>query len=309
MGAIEIERGLYFVERGFLNANQVVFTGGDVPAVVDTGFVDCVDETLALMSALGLPPQRVGLIVSTHCHIDHVGANSRIHDLAGCDVALHPRGVRFMAERDAWGCWWSYFEQKEPFFEATHGLEDGDTVVLGRWEWEVLHTPGHSSDGVSLYCRELRTVITGDALWESDTPPIVEKIEGEDAAERALDTLARLERLDAALVLPGHGPPFSDLRGAVARTRRRLEEFRADRSLMGLDLVKKGVVFALLRDGETRREELVARLSGTTWVRETCDRYLGGSPRRLLERIVDEFIEKGIVVVRGEDRVATTVRR
>ena len=309
MGAIEIERGLYFVERGFLNANHVVFTDGDACAVVDTGFVDCVDETLALISALGLPPHRVGLIVATHCHIDHIGANSRIQAVAGCDVALHPRGVRFMAERDAWGCWWSYFEQKEPFFDATLALEDGDRVVLGRWEWEVLHTPGHSSDGISLYCRELGAVITGDALWENDTPPIVEKIEGEEAADRALDTLARLEGLDAALVLPGHGPPFADLRGAVARARRRLEEFRADRSLMGLDLLKKGVVFTLLRDGEMGREELVGRLARAVWVKETCDRYLGGSSRQWLERIVDEFVRKGVVLLRGEDRVAATVRR
>ena len=42
-------------------------------------------------------------------------------------------------------------------------LEDGDEIDIGDKKLKVLHTPGHTPGGISLYCKG--NVITGDTLF------------------------------------------------------------------------------------------------------------------------------------------------
>lgn len=49
---LEILKGLYFCERDFLNANQLVATG-PFKALVDTGYLTCLDQTENILDSLG----------------------------------------------------------------------------------------------------------------------------------------------------------------------------------------------------------------------------------------------------------------
>jgi hydroxyacylglutathione hydrolase len=95
----------------------------------------------------------VARIVETHVHADHVSAAQRLSALTGAPVG-YGRGaaVRFPHQE----------------------LADGERLVLGELEFEVLATPGHTPESISLLCRdadrdgEAWFLLSGDALFSGD---------------------------------------------------------------------------------------------------------------------------------------------
>lgn len=308
MSPKEILEDFYFVERGFLNGNHFVYSSkapSDTPVLIDTGYITHWCHTQAMLAGLGVELRDVSLIITTHCHCDHVGGNKLIQELSGCEIALHALGKKWMDTKDDWEPWWRYFDQEAVFFDATRVLEDGETVDVGPHSWEVIYTPGHSRDGIALYNRAQKMLISSDALWESDMPAIVPQIEGEDSIEKALETLDRLEGLDVSTVFPGHGPPFGDMRCAIESSRKRLTSYIDNPERVGRDIVKKALVFYLLMTGAVPEDSFLPRLMDTSWYVDTCDRFLGGEYEGTYKSIMDDFIERGIV--RRDDGALSTV--
>jgi len=91
-----------------------------------------------------------------------------------------------------------------------------------------------------------RILISGDALWENGMGIVWPERGANPHIEASLETLARIEALDPAVVIPGHGMPFADLAGSLANVRSRLAAFAADPVKNARHLVKVLFVFALL---------------------------------------------------------------
>jgi glyoxylase-like metal-dependent hydrolase (beta-lactamase superfamily II) len=295
MSVHRVFEGFYFIERGYLNGNHFVFLS-ESPALVDTGFVSHWAVTRALIAGLGVDVRRVGLIVSTHTHCDHVGGNRFVEEASGCEIALHPVGKLYMDTRDDWNTWWRYYDQEPVFFTATRALEDGEVLVLGGSEWEVLHTPGHSRDGISLFNRRERVLISGDALWERDTPPMSPQIEGLGCVDRALASLERIERLGAKLVLPGHGAAFTDVGAAVDANRSTLLEYMRNTEKMARDLVKKALIFQILMRRRVEEGAFMEAMLSSTWYKDTCRRFIGEDYSGIYRDMMQDFLARGIVV-------------
>jgi glyoxylase-like metal-dependent hydrolase (beta-lactamase superfamily II) len=157
MQPVEIIKDLFFIERGFLNANHFVYQSEN-PTLIDTAYIADFDETAGLIAQLGVNLSDVQLIISTHCHCDHIGGT-----------------------RDDWATWWKYYSQEAAFFDCTIELNDGDVLSIGPHEFEVIHTPGHAAEGIVLYNRKERLLISSDTLWENDMAVMTLRIEGSAA--------------------------------------------------------------------------------------------------------------------------------
>ena len=89
--------------------------------------------------------------------------------------------------------------------EAARLLREGDELELAGEKWRVLHTPGHSPGGITLWHEASGTAIVGDALFAGS-------IGRTDFPGSSFEVLARSirEKLyklpDETRVLPGHGP-------------------------------------------------------------------------------------------------------
>ncbi|MEM4408233.1 MAG: MBL fold metallo-hydrolase, partial [Candidatus Caldarchaeum sp.] len=208
-----------------------------------------------------------------------------------------PVGKLYMDTRDDWSTWWRYYDQEPVFFTATRALEDGEVLTLGGSHWEVIYTPGHSRDGISLFNRREGVLISGDALWERDTPPMTPQIEGSECVERALASLERIEGLGARLVFPGHGAPFTDVGAAVEANRTTLLEYLRNPEKMARDLVKKAFIFQLLMRRRVEEGIFLEAMLSSTWYKDTCRRFIGEDYSGIYREIMDDFISRGIVVV------------
>ena len=94
----------------------------------------------------------------------------------------------------------------------------GVTVASDLGDWQVIETPGHAPSHVCLHQPERRLLISGDHLLgrvslyfdEGHTP---------DPVGEFLESLDRVDALDARLALAGHGRPFTDVAGHVSANR------------------------------------------------------------------------------------------
>ena len=123
---------------GRLETNcYTVDCGGGIAAVIDPG-----DEPGAVEKLLEDKGLRAGAVLITHGHFDHVGAARALNEKYGCPV------------------WRSDKDSKLPqplagdgFYTELYG--DGDTVAVGKMEFRVIATPGHSMGSVCLVCGDL----------------------------------------------------------------------------------------------------------------------------------------------------------
>ncbi|MFO0461073.1 MAG: MBL fold metallo-hydrolase [Burkholderiales bacterium] len=289
--SVRLPPSVRFVERDWLSANGVLLDDGRRAALVDTGYVKHRELTLALVRhALGDRP--LDLVVNTHLHSDHCGGNATLQ------AAYGPRTLIPEASADAvrdWGeglTFGSTGQRCERFgFDGT--LEDGATVELGGLSWRVMAAPGHDPDSVILHCASERILISADVLWASGFGIIFPELEGESGFAEQRAMLERIDALDVAVVLPGHGPMFPDVRGALRTARQRLERLAADPANNARYAAKALLKYLLLDVERIPLDEVPARMRAVTVTMEANRRYLGMSVEALSEWTVGELVRAG----------------
>ena len=298
MTALQVLEDFFFIQRDFLTGNHFVYRG-PAPVLIDTGFVDNTDQTLSLIQELGVDPARVGRIVNTHTHYDHCGANRIIQERSGCEILLSRVGRHFVDTRNDWAMWWRYYTHRIEYFECSRGLEDGEVVEVGPYEFEVLLTPGHAADGLVLYNRRHKLLLSSDTLWETDMAMINVRVEGSRALFFQLESLERLEGLEIETVYPGHGRPFGEAGAAIARAKSRVRYFLDHPDKLGADALKKIIVYSLLTFGSIRAEEFESHCLASPWFRETVDLYFGGRYKDQYGRMLAELTGRGLIRSNG----------
>ncbi len=234
--------------------------------VIDPGmlFDDSSDRIEAALAEAGLTVSAVEQIVVTHAHPDHFGAAAWLSDVADAPIVcgtpdvvrleqFHPdqeqaRAAHYVSLLRSVGVpvelenTFSHMREMvkdwirpvAPSMLAP--LDDGQVLAAGGCRFTAHVTPGHSPGHLSLHHAE--TLISGDHLLASITPnPFIEAAETELGRRRSLveylASLGRFEFLDPDLVLPGHGPAFTDVPQLAARLRGHHDE----RAAAILDLI------------------------------------------------------------------------
>ncbi|HNY46468.1 MAG TPA: MBL fold metallo-hydrolase [Casimicrobium sp.] len=246
---VKLPDTIRFIERDWLAANHVMFRDSDAATLVDTGYGKFNDVTLEkvgeVLSEWGdLPLER---IINTHIHSDHIGGNAALQRAhPGCSITIPLDEQPALVNWDAPEQMLSYADQEAERFAWDAVIAAGETVSLGGEAWEAIATPGHDMGSLVLYSPKLRVLISADALWENGFGFVVPRaIDPRPlAAQRA--TFKRLAELDVALVIPGHGPMFTDFSGALKHASDKLEAFAADDMRIVRNVVKGMFIYSLM---------------------------------------------------------------
>lgn len=305
MSESEILPNLFFIQRGFLNGNHFVYRS-DNPILIDTAYKADFDETMRRITDLEADVAQTSLIINTHCHCDHIGGNRIIQDLSGCRIAMHEIGKHFINSRDDWSTWWRYYIQEGAFFDCEVGLKDGDNIKVGPHEFEIIYTPGHASDGIVMYNRDARLLISSDTLWEYDMAVMTTRVEGSRALFCMLDSIEKISGLAVDVIYPGHGGPFNDYETALERARARLLRFISDPSNVGFDLIKKIIVYTLMMKKGFADRTFFNYLMSTPWYVETVDLYFSRDYENIYKTVMTELMEKQ-VLFKQDELILTTV--
>ena len=209
--------------------------------LVDTGCRFTAREFLRVLAR-----EQVHTIVNTHHHEDHIGANAEVNAEHGARIFAHPLALRFLRHppllrlhpyrRVFWG--WPL---------PSEGQDVPPEIATEHHRFQVLHTPGHSPDHLSLYEPDEGWIFTGDLF-----------VGGKDRALRpdynmtdALDSLRRIAGLRLSWLFPGSGKPRREPTQEVVDKIAYLEELRSRiRELHQSGRSGKQIARALLgRDG------------------------------------------------------------
>ncbi|MCB2227409.1 MAG: MBL fold metallo-hydrolase [Desulfarculaceae bacterium] len=297
---------LFFIERGWLNANHLVFTGAP-KTLIDTAYIRDRSETESLIAQCGLGIEQVELIVTTHAHCDHIGGNAEFQRRSGCQVALHEVDRYNVDYKNAMATWWAYYQQEAEFF-PTHGtLTDGAVITLGEMNFLVMHTPGHGMGQIVLYGLDTGWLVSADNVWGGDFGVLTTRIEGLDAPFRLRDSLERLARLKVKRIFPGHGPILEDGPAAIEACLARVGAFLAEPKRMGRDQVRKIMLYTLMMRGPEYRHELWERLKTSPWFPETVDLYFDGKMEHTFEENLEYLTGQGLIKEDEEGRLICTL--
>ncbi len=141
------------------------------------------------------------VLINTHGHVDHVGANKDIKEKYEVPFYIHADDDLMLQ--------YAHKSELATILRASASpppddfLKDGQVLNIGPIQLEVIHTPGHSPGSVSL--KRDKVLFSGDTLFcggvgRTDLPG-----GSWDALERSVkEKIFRLA--DETLVLPGHGP-------------------------------------------------------------------------------------------------------
>jgi glyoxylase-like metal-dependent hydrolase (beta-lactamase superfamily II) len=287
---------MHVLQRGWLSSNNILFTGGEQSALVDSGYATHAPQTLDLVAHL-LRGRRLDLLVNTHLHSDHCGGNAALQQAYSCRTLIPEAEARAVRDWDEVALSYVATGQQCPRFGFDATIAAGDSLMLGAIEWQVLGAPGHDPHSVILYCPSERLLISADALWENGFGVIFPELEGESGFDEARATLAQIAGLDVRLVIPGHGAPFADVAGALDRATQRLDYLAADPARNAQNGIKVLVKFRLLE----RRRITLAELR--QWMREvpllvrSNRNHLQMDPDALADWTAAQLVKAGAAVI------------
>jgi len=229
--------------------------GGDW-LLIDTGLGN--EQTRALWDRIfaeNLGARPVKRVLVTHYHPDHAGNAAWLCKRSGAELwmtrgeflTVHAArnssaGYTTEAQRELFRsngldearanallARGGLYKSMVPDFPDSHRrLYEGDHIAIGGREWKLMVGYGHAPEHASLYCGELKVLISGDMLLPRiSTNVAVRPIDPRSNPLRLfLESIRRYRDLPAeVLVLPSHGLPF---RGAHARVAQ-LEAHHAER--------------------------------------------------------------------------------
>jgi len=165
-------------------------------AVVDPGAE--ANRIFQLIARKSLKP---ALILNTHGHIDHIGANKDIKEKFNIPLYIHSADSPMLenVQQSEMAIFLGAMDSPSP----DHLLNDGDKIKVGKSFLQVIHTPGHSPGSVSFLGDGF--LLSGDTLFfggvgRTDLPGGSWK-DMESSIKNKILTMP-----DEMIVLPGHGP-------------------------------------------------------------------------------------------------------
>jgi glyoxylase-like metal-dependent hydrolase (beta-lactamase superfamily II) len=241
--------------------NVYLVRAGATWTLIDTGMntEDSVAAFHGALAALDIAPTSITRLVATHHHLDHYGTSEPYRVLTHAEVYLHPLEAErttlvghFGGDTVAYlraagvpdvppdrqlpplgGMLGTWYAPARP----DHLLADEDVIPLG--DGRSLHavwTPGHTPGHCCLLLEPDGILFVGDHLLPKITPHVGLWPNGpENPLGDFLASHEKIQKIEARLVCPAHGPIYEDHR----RRARQLIDFHRVRKLAMLDLIRR----------------------------------------------------------------------
>ncbi len=164
--------------------------------VIDPGAdLELIEETLRKHEL------SVEMILNTHGHFDHIGANAALKRSTGAPLLIHHEDVKLLTRASLQASTYGLVAEDSPLPDTE--LQGGETLSFGEERLEVLHTPGHSPGCVCFYREGL--LVSGDTLFAGSVGRT--DLPGGDHQQLLNSIQQKLVGLPPETkVLPGHGP-------------------------------------------------------------------------------------------------------
>jgi glyoxylase-like metal-dependent hydrolase (beta-lactamase superfamily II) len=151
-----------FVFNDFYENTYIIASAGEA-IIIDPGCNATAEEN-QLKTYIESQNLKVVGLINTHCHIDHVFGNQFVKDTYDVKLQAHANEQVIL--------------QSVPMVAQMYGikryidstiddyLKEGDTIIVGNMNLEVLFLPGHAPGHIGLLNRQENWIVSGDVLFK-----------------------------------------------------------------------------------------------------------------------------------------------
>ena len=237
-----------------------------------------VQDYLDISREMGM---KITHVIDTHVHADHVSGTQELRSQTGCDIMV--------------------YETSPVDYEFTP-LKEGMKLVVGNAGLEVLHTPGHTPDSLSLLVTDFSRgndpwmILTGDVLFVGDIgrPDLVGDAKLDEQINNLYNSLyVKLAKYpDHLEVFPAHGAGSLCGRGMSSKPSSTLGFERRYNPMLGFDTFE-AFHEAMSQDFPERPKSfthIISTNAGGVPLLERCPIDLAMEPDRFEERMLNDAV-------------------
>lgn len=218
----------------FVQGQSALGSPGNANFISNAGFVETGDSVVVI-DALGSPalarellsqirritPKPVSHVLLTHYHADHV-YGLQVFKEAGATVIAERHGqeylnsetaaLRLKASRTDLAPW---IDAQTRLVPADRWIDSDLDLTIGGTLFQLRRVgPSHTEDDVAIFLPGERVLFAGDLVFRGRIPYV-----GQADSKHWIAALEQLLAMDAAVIVPGHGPESRQPREDITLTR------------------------------------------------------------------------------------------
>ena len=220
---IELQPNIFRLKGEGSSSHSYLIRGDYKNVLIDSGVDKNFSKLQKSLLTLGIKIKDIDIVINTHEHFDHIGANRYFQDYAL--IAAHRFAATKITVEDRYVTMYKSGDLNEPSLRVHLWLENRFRFDLGNYILEVMHTPGHTSGSICIYEFTRKILFTGDTLFAGGTLSYI----GESGSVGDyINSINLLETRKINELYPGHGKisksPEEDMQKAILNARALLRD-------------------------------------------------------------------------------------
>ena len=162
--------------------------------------IDPADSPEDIMKMIAESGFTVTKILLTHGHFDHIAALGEVAEKTGAEIYISEKAVELLRDENK-NASMLFFGIDIHFDMPVKTVKNGDTITVGKLEFTVQETPGHTKGSVCYFAE--KAIFTGDTIFAAGYGR-TDLYGGEYAALR-VSLMELAPKLKGKRIYPGHG--------------------------------------------------------------------------------------------------------
>ena len=224
----KIMENMYLLKTGRPSCQSYLLLSDEMNVLVDSGTKQHFKILEADLNEIGIKIDDLSLVINTHEHADHFGANKFLQKKV--PIMTHRYAATKIVSADDEVLLCRAHGHKPHGYHVHIWLENMNVIDTGNWFLKIFHTPGHTSGSLCIYEPRKRFLISGDTVFAQGT---ISDISSSGSYGEYINSLARLNTMKIYLLLPGHGNISrnveEDIEKAIENANKKHEKFLKDK--------------------------------------------------------------------------------
>ena len=185
--------------RGHITNSYIIYDDVEKEAVlIDPGY----DAKKIINTNVNLGT-KIKYIVITHGHGDHIGALKEVYEYAKCPILIHENDFDMLMGKIENYSNMQGIEKQDLSNCEIIKIQNGYTFRVGILNFNVIHTPGHTSGGICLFEKTSNSLFTGDTIFY-DCYGRCDLISAN--FDEMVSSIKKIfDRFENVIIYPGHG--------------------------------------------------------------------------------------------------------
>jgi glyoxylase-like metal-dependent hydrolase (beta-lactamase superfamily II) len=200
-----LQKNVFKIQVTGKSSHSYLIKGSRGNALIDSGLDSNFTYLQESLTCIGLKVRDIDIVINTHEHFDHIGANRYFQESA--IIAAHRFAANKMALNDRFVTLYKSGDMNELTLHVHLWLESKSRIDLGDFTLDIIHTPGHTSGSICIYEPDKKFMFTGDTLFAGG---ILSFIAESGSIGDYINSLQSLETRKINDIYPGHGEASAD---------------------------------------------------------------------------------------------------